>query len=56
MTSENLDRLRDMQYRIERAASTATTREELMNYRALWGEIQVVLDSEACSLPNDSTP
>lgn len=56
MTSDNLNRLREIQTRIESAASKATTREELMNYRALWGEIQVVLDSEACSLPTDSQP
>lgn len=47
MTSENLDRLRQMQQQIERSAATATTRAELMNLRALWGNLQVVLDSEA---------
>lgn len=46
MTSENLDRLREMQTQIERAASTASTRQDLMNYRALWGSLQQVLDSE----------
>ena len=46
MTSENIDRLRAMQQQIETAASTATTRAELMNLRALWGSLQTVIDSE----------
>ncbi|UDL16286.1 hypothetical protein SEA_ZOOMAN_315 [Microbacterium phage Zooman] len=54
MTSENLDRLRQMQSEIERAASTASTRAELMNLRSLWGTVQQVLDSEA-NRPVEST-
>jgi hypothetical protein len=46
MSSENLNRLREMQHSIERAAATASTRAELVNLRALWGDLQRVLDSE----------
>ena len=46
MTSESQDRLREMQHQIELAARTAGSRQDLMNYRALWGSLQVVLDNE----------
>lgn len=49
MSSENLDRLREIQRRIETAASTASTRAELVNLRALWGDVQIVLDSETAN-------
>lgn len=52
MTSENLDRLRQMQQQIERAAETASTRAELINLRSLWGNLQVVLDNETARTVN----
>lgn len=46
MTSENIDRLREMQRSIEKAAASATTRAELVNLRALWGDLESVIKSE----------
>lgn len=49
MTSENVNRLREMQASIVRAATTASTRAELVNLRALWGDLQSVIDSETAN-------
>lgn len=46
MSTESVNRLRELQGQIERAASTASTRQELMNLRALWGSLQQVIDNE----------
>ena len=46
MTQSSLDRLRQMQTEIERAAANATTRAELMNLRSLWGNLAQVIKSE----------
>lgn len=46
MTSDSTAKLREIQKTVETAASTATTRAELINLRAIWGQIQSVLDSE----------
>lgn len=43
-------KLREMQARIESAASTATTRNEVLNLRALWGDIE-----DALRLDTDET-
>lgn len=47
MTSENIDRLRQMRTQIEEAAKTATTRAEMVNLRALWSQLTQVIDSES---------
>lgn len=46
MSSESVNRLREMQHEIEVAARTASTRAELVNLRALWGSLQQVIDNE----------
>jgi hypothetical protein len=46
MTSENLDRLREMQRQIEFDAQGALSRAELQRLRQYWGDIQQVLDNE----------
>lgn len=47
MSDTSLNRLREIQTQIERAAQTASTRAELINLRALWGSVQTVLDIES---------
>jgi hypothetical protein len=46
MTSESLDRLREMQRKIEADAARVTTRDDLIRLRMYWGDIQTVLDNE----------
>lgn len=46
MTSENLDRLREMQKQIEFDATGALSRAELQRLRQYWGDLQKVLDNE----------
>lgn len=46
MTSENLERLREMQRQIEFDAQGALSRAELQRLRQYWGDIQAVLDHE----------
>lgn len=49
MSEQATARLREIQKRIEVAAASATTRAEIVNLRALWGDIEetIRLDSEA---------
>lgn len=47
MSRESIERLREMQEQIERAAQGAVTRQDLINYRALWGQLQAVIDKES---------
>lgn len=46
MTSDNIERLREMQRKIETDAQRVTTRDDLIRLRAYWGDIQAILDSE----------
>lgn len=48
MSEQATARLREIQHRIETAARSATTRSELVNLRALWGDIEetIRLDNE----------
>lgn len=46
MSDTSVNRLRELQGEIERAATSASTRAELMNLRSLWGSLQQVIDSE----------
>lgn len=46
MTSDNLERLREMQRQIEFDAAGALSRAELQRLRQYWGDIQQVLDNE----------
>lgn len=43
MSDVTANRLREIQRRIEVAAAAATTRAELVNLRALWGDIEETL-------------
>jgi len=43
MSENQTAKLREMQRRIETAAASATTRSELVNLRALWGDLEEVL-------------
>jgi hypothetical protein len=47
MSHESIERLREMQLQIERAASTVSTRQDLINYRSLWGQLQELIDKES---------
>lgn len=49
MTSESLDRLREMQRQIEFDAAGTLSRAELVRLRQYWGDIQTVLDNEPAS-------
>lgn len=49
MSSDSVNRLREMQARIETAAGYASTRAELVNLRALWGDLQTVIDIETAT-------
>lgn len=46
MTSENIERLKEIQRKIERDAQTVTTRDDLIRLRAFWGDIQQIIVSE----------
>ena len=46
MTSESLNRLREMQRQIEFDAQGALSRAEMQRLRQYWGDIQQVLDNE----------
>lgn len=54
MSDTSLNRLRQMQQEIERAAASASTRAELINLRALWGSLQQVIDTETRSAVDSS--
>ena len=46
MTSENIERLREMQRKIETDAQRVTTRDDLIRLRAYWGDLQRIIVSE----------
>ena len=46
MTSENVERLKEMQKRIEQDAARVTTRDDLIRLRMYWGDLQTVIDAE----------
>jgi len=47
MTTESINRLREMQRQIERDAARVTTRDDLIRLRMYWGDIQKVIDNES---------
>lgn len=46
MSEQTEARLREIQKRIETAAASASTRAELVNLRALWGDIERTIDAD----------
>lgn len=47
MSSENIERLKEMQRKIEEDAARVTTRDDLIRLRMYWGDLQTVIDSES---------
>ena len=46
MTSESVERLKEMQRKIEEDAQKVTTRDDLIRLRMYWGDLQTVIDAE----------
>lgn len=46
MSESNIERLREMQRKIETDAQGVTTYWDLRRLRAYWGDLQIIIDNE----------